>query len=114
MGALLADEYQEELISIGGTFGKGEFQNEGRRFPMPDEATIDGTLSKLGKDNLIVDLRLHTNEPSLKKWLSTENTMKGQDFEMFCIPLDAFDALYYTNHVSKVNYNTATLERMGN
>ena len=114
MGAILADEYKDKLISVGGTFGKGEFQSEGRSFPVPEETTIDGTLAKLDIDNLIVDLRQSTNGPDLEKWLHTETIMKGQEFEMFCAPIDAFDALYFTNNVSKIQYNEETMNRMSN
>jgi len=114
MGAILSDEFTDKMISVGGTFGKGEFENEGRSFPIPDEHTIDGELSKLGIDNLIVDLRHSTSKPKISKWLQNVNTLKGQEFEMSCMPLEAFDALYYTNKISKVRYNPATTERMGN
>ena len=40
--------------------------------------------------------------------------MKGQDFEMSCVPIEAFDAVYYTNNISKVQYSEATLNKMGN
>jgi erythromycin esterase len=114
MGAILSDEFNDKMISVGGTFGKGEFENEGRSFPIPDEYTIDGELSKLEIDNLIVDLKHSTSKPKVIKWLKSEHTLKGQEFEMSCIPIDAFDALYYTNKISKVRYNPATEERMGN
>ena len=114
MGAWLAEEFNDKLISIGGTFGKGEFRHEGRNFQPPNEATIDGLMAQLDLDNLIVDLRGAANQPGLNKWLNSENSMRGQEFEMFCVPIDAFDALFYTNNVSKVQYNRTTIERMRN
>lgn len=114
MGAILSDEFTDKMISVGGSFGKGEFENEGRSFPIPDGYTIDGELSKLEINNLIVDLKHTPSQPKLNEWLNSENTLMGQEFEMSCIPIEAFDAIYYTNKISKVRYNPATTKRMGN
>lgn len=114
MGALLAEEFEDRMISIGGTFGTGEFQNEDRSFPVPDATTLDGAMAVFGVDNLLIDLRQAMSESMLETWLERDKAIKGQDFEMICVPIDAFDALYYTNRISKVKYSESTLGRMGN
>ena len=114
MGSLLSDEFGDKMVSIGASFGTGEFENEDRSFEMPDENTIDGSLAKLGMDNLIVDLRKPAASEELRKWLMEENSIRGQEFEMHCVPIEAFDALFYTNKVSKVAYKAATQQRLNN
>ena len=75
---------------------------------------MNGILAKLKMEYLILDLKGKSESKEVKKWLNTENIMRAQGFEMTCIPSKSFDAIYFTNNVTKVNYNPTTLERLRN
>ena len=114
MGYTLNQALKGKMISIGASFNQGEFQNENRIFEPAEENTIDGTLAKLKMDYFLLDLKGKSENVEVKKWLNTDNVIRGQNFEMICIPVKSFDAIYFTNNISKVSYNPATLERFIN
>lgn len=114
MGYILNQELKDKLISIGASFNQGHFQAENRTFDPADENTIDGSLAKFNMDNFILNLKGQVEDKKVQKWLNSENVMRGQEFEMTCIPKKSFDALFFTNTISKVNYNPTTTERLRN
>jgi len=114
MGYILNEELKDNMVSIGGSFNQGEFQNENRTFEPAEINTIDGSLAKFKMDYFILDLRGQSEDKTVKEWLNTNNVIRGQEFEMICIPKQSFDAMFFTNIISKVQYNPATLERRRN
>ena len=86
MGTWLADEFDNRLVSIGAAFGKGEFASEGRVFEEPETGSIDGVLSTVNLENFLIDLRAPTENKGLSEWLTTEQTIRGQEFEMTPYP----------------------------
>jgi erythromycin esterase len=114
MGYILNQELKDKMISIGASFNQGEFQNENRTFEPAEINTIDGTLAKLKMDYFILNFKGPSEDKAVEKWLNTKNLIRGQEFEMTCIPIKSFDAMFFTNTISKVNYNPTTLERFRN
>lgn len=114
MGYIINQKLEDKMISIGASFNKGEFQNENRVFEPAEENTLDGMLSKLNTDYFILDLKGNQKSEEIESWLSTKKEMRAQDFETTCIPIKSFDALFFTNTISKVNYNQTTLEKLMN
>jgi len=114
MGYILSQELKNNMISIGASFNQGEFQDENITFEPAEPNTIDGTLAKLKTDYFILDLKGISKSEYIEKWLNTDKVIRAQGFEMTCVPVKAFDAIYFTNKVSKVNYNPTTLERLRN
>jgi erythromycin esterase len=114
MGYILNQELKDKMISIGASFNQGEFENENRTFEPAETSTIDGTLAKLNMDYFILNFKGQSEDKAVEKWLNTENVIRGQEFEMSCIPVKSFDAMFFTNTISKVNYNPTTLERFRN
>lgn len=112
MGNLLFQEFQDEMVVIGAAFGTGAFQEEGRIFEPPQENSIDGAFSLLALDYVLVDLRKDISNEAMRKWLQAEQVLRGQEFEMYCVPVNAFDAFFYTDKVTKVHYNPPTLDRL--
>jgi len=114
MGYILNQELKGKMVSIGASFNQGEFQNENITFEPAQENSIDGTLAKLKTEYFLLDLKGKSESAEVKKWLNSKNLIRAQGFEMTCIPLKSFDAIYFTNNISKVNYNPTTLERLRN
>jgi erythromycin esterase-like protein len=114
MGYLLHQALQDKMVSIGASFNKGEFQEENRIFEPTDSKSIDGVLASLEMPYFLINLNAKTENPEVEKWLSTENTMRGQEFEMSIAPREAFDAFFFTDSISKVRYNPLSLERFRN
>ena len=114
MGYILNKELKGKMVSIGASFNQGEFQNENITFEPAQENSIDGTLAKLKTEYFLLDLKGKSESAEVKKWLNSKNLIRAQGFEMTCIPLKSFDAIYFTNKVSRVNYNPTTLERLRN
>jgi len=114
MGYILHQELKDKMISIGASFNQGVFQNENITFEPAEENTIDGTLAKLKTEYFLLDLKGKSENMEVKKWLNTDKVIQAQGFEMTCIPKKSFDAIFFTNIISKVNYNPTTLERLRN
>ena len=114
MGYILNQELKDKMISIGASFNQGEFQNESRIFGPAGSGTIDGTLARLNMNYFILNLKSKSANSEVEKWLNTRNNLRGQDFEMTCVPVKSFDAMYFTDKISKVNYNPETLRKITN
>jgi erythromycin esterase len=114
MGYLLNRSYQDKMISIGASFKQGLFHEDNRTFKPALENTIDGELSKLNMDYFLLDLNGEPKDKIVDAWLNEINQMRGQEFEMYCKPIQSFDALFFTGTISKVTYNPRTRERMRN
>jgi len=114
MGYILNQALKGKMVSIGASFNQGEFQNENITFKPARENTIDGTLAKLKTEYFLLDLKGKSESAEVKKWLNSKNLIRAQGFEMTCIPVKSFHAIFFTNKVSKVNYNPNTLERLRN
>ncbi|RKY80999.1 hypothetical protein DRQ07_04880 [candidate division KSB1 bacterium] len=114
MGYILNQELKDKMISIGASFNQGEFQNESRIFGHAGSGTIDGTLARLNMNYFILNLKSKSANSEVEKWLNTRNNLRGQDFEMTCVPVKSFDAVYFTDKISKVNYNPETLRKITN
>ena len=114
MGYILNQKFGNSMVSIGASFNQGRFQNENITFEPAEPNTIDGTLAKLNTDYFILNLKGNSENNDIEEWLSKENVMRVQGFEMICIPKKSFDAIFFTNNISKVNYNPTTLEKLRN
>ncbi|MCD6566692.1 MAG: erythromycin esterase family protein [Bacteroidales bacterium] len=114
MGYILHQELKDKMISIGASFNQGVFQNENITFEPAEENTIDGTLAKLKRKYFLLDLKGKSENKEVEKWLNTDKVIQAQGFEMTCIPKRSFDAIFFTNNISKVNYNPTTLEKLRN
>lgn len=114
MGYILSQEFKTNMVSIGASFNQGRFQNENITFEPAEENTIDGTLAKLKTEYFLLDLKGKSENEEVKKWLNSENLIRAQGFEMTCIPVKSFDAIYFIDNISKVNYNSTALEKFRN
>ena len=114
MGYILNQKFGNSMVSIGASFNQGKFQNENITFEPAAPNTIDGTLAKLNTDYFILNLKGNSENNDIEEWLNKDNVMRVQSFEMICIPKKSFDAIFFTNTISKVNYNQTTLERLRN
>jgi erythromycin esterase len=114
MGYILSRELKDEMISIGASFNQGEFQNENRIFEPAAPNTLDGAFANFKMDYFILNFNGQTENETVEKWLNADNVIRGQEFEMTCIPKKSFDAMFFTNTISKVKYNPTTLERLRN
>jgi len=114
MGYILNQELKDKMISIGASFNQGLFQNEDITFASAEENTIDGTLAKMKMKYFLLDLKGKSENEEVKKWLNSENLIRAQGFEMTCIPVKSFDAIYFIDNISKVNYNSTALEKFRN
>ena len=112
MGYILSQRFKTNMISIGGSFNQGKFQDENITFEPADPNTIDGSLAKLKMEYFLLDFRGYTEDKYIENWLDTDKVIRAQGFEMICIPKKSFDALFFTNTISKVTYNPTTLEKL--
>jgi len=114
MGYILHQELKDTMVSIGASFNQGEFQHQNRTFEPAEKSTLDGTLAELDMNYFILDLKEKSEDKNVNTWLNTEKMIRGQEFEMTCIPEESFDAIFYIDNISKVSYNQNTLQRFGN
>ena len=114
MGDILNQKFGDNMVSIGASFNQGEFQEQNLTFEPAEPYTIDGTLAKLKTDYFILNLKGNSENKIVEKWLNTDKVIRAQGFEMTCIPKKSFDAIFFTNTISKVNYNPTTLEKLRN
>jgi erythromycin esterase len=114
MGYFLNQELIDRMVSIAASFNQGSFRNENKNFEPAGIHTIDGALATLDMEYFILDLNGKSKHDNVEQWLNTDQIIRGQDFEMICVPAEAFDAIYYTADISRVNYNPTTLERKRN
>ena len=111
MGYLLKKELGEDMVSIGAAFNHGEFQDWNRSFPYADSNTIDGTLAQLGMNFALIDLNGETDNEHVLDWLNTGNMLRAMDFYMTCVPIESFDAFYFTDSISRTTPNPESLLR---
>ena len=114
MGYILNQELKDNMISIGASFNQGEFQNWNRSFPPAEVNTLDGTLAKLNMKYFLLDLKGKTDNKDVINWLNTDKVIRGQEFEMTCVPTKSFDAIYFIDNISRVIPNQKSLERFRN
>jgi erythromycin esterase len=114
MGYILNQKLKDNMVSIGASFNQGAFQNENRTFEPAERSTIDGTLAEFNMDYFILNLKGKSEDKTVEEWLNSAKIIRGQEFEMTFIPKKSFDALFFTNTISKVNYNSTTLEKLRN
>ncbi|MDP8221074.1 MAG: erythromycin esterase family protein [Candidatus Stygibacter frigidus] len=100
MGYLLKKRYKEKLISIGGLYNRGEYVEWGRKFPPSDNSTLDGLFAQAGIPAFIFDLQNIDNKIVSNRFAQI-SIMHGQEFEMTCVPVKSFDALYYIDSISR-------------
>lgn len=114
MGYILNQKLKNNMVSFGASFNQGAFQNENRTFEPAERSTMDGTLAELNMDYFILNLKGKSEDKTVEEWLNSAKVIRGQEFEMTFIPKKSFDALFFTNTISKVNYNSTTLEKLRN
>lgn len=112
MGAWLHEEFADEMVSIGASFGRGQFVEEGRVFELPAQGHVGTVMASARLKNYLLDIRQKTEDLAMQQWLNSEQILRGQEFEMHCTPIDAFDALFFTDEVSRVRYNAQTALRL--
>ena len=114
MGYILSEELKDNIVSIGASFNRGEYQDWNRTFPPADENSIDGTIAKLGMKYGLFDLKGKTQNKEIQNWLNTTNIMRGQEFEMSSIPANSFDAIFFVDSITRTIPNQASLDRFRN
>ena len=114
MGSIMKDELGDDMVSIGAAFNQGYFAEEQRKLPAAGSNTIDATLSLTGFEYAIFDLQGESEDEDVKEWLNTPRIMQAQGFEMTCVPIDAYDAFYYTESISKTRLNQSSATRLRN
>jgi erythromycin esterase len=114
MGYILNQKLKDNMVSIGASFNQGAFQNENRTFEPPERSTMEGTLAEFNMDYFILNLKGKSEDKTVVEWLNSAKVIRGQEFEMSFIPIKSFDAMFFTNTISKVRYNPTTLEKLRN
>jgi len=114
MGYILGQELENNMISIGASFNQGEFQNWNKSFPPAEQITLDGTLAKLKMKHFLLDLKGKTDDKNVINWLNTDKIIRGQGFEMTCIPAKSFDAIYFVDKITRTIPNQKSSERFRN
>ncbi|MFC2097352.1 erythromycin esterase family protein [Bacteroidota bacterium] len=114
MGYILSQKLKNNMVSIGASFNQGNYNEWNRSFAPAQEKTIDGSIAKLNKKFLLLNLKGETDNEEVKNWLNTNNVILGQDFEMICIPIKSFDAIYYVDKISRTIPNQESLNRFRN
>jgi erythromycin esterase-like protein len=114
MGSIMKDELGDDMVSIGAAFNQGFFE-EGQRTPQPASSnTIDAALSMAGFEYAIFDLHAEAGDEIINEWLNSPHVLQAQDFEMTCVPIEAYDAFYFTESISKTRLNQSSVARLGN
>ena len=114
MGYLIKQELKEDMVSIGASFDKGDYPEWGKSFPAADPSTLDGVLAAAGMEYFLIDLKKSLDDNEVHKWLNSSQVMRAQDFDMSCIPIKSFDAMYFTSSISHTIPNEHSSERFRN
>ena len=111
MGFLLEKELDDEMISIGAAFFKGEYPEWNKSFPPADSNTIDEILTRSGMEYALFDLRKGVGNEAFNRWLNDKQILRAQDFEMSCIPIKSFDGFYFVENISRAIPNQRSADR---
>jgi erythromycin esterase-like protein len=112
MGVHLYKEYGNGMKAIGAAFNRGYFEINDRMIEPATKESLDGTFSQLNKEMFLLNLHTLTENPGANTWLNEKKVIRGQDFEMTCIPLQAFDAFFYTDQISRVKTNPGSASKL--
>lgn len=111
MGYLLEKELDDEMISIGAAFNKGEYPDWNKSFPPADSNTIDEVFTRPGMEYALFDLRKEAGSELFKDWMNGRQILRAQDFDMSCIPIKSFDGFYFVDNISRAIPNRRSAER---
>lgn len=111
MGALLEEKYQDDYVALGASFKQGRLQNQNQEIPPAPAHFVDGTFAELEKKAFLLDLQNLPKDNQAAAWMQKEQILQAQGFEMSCIPLDAFDAFFFIDHISQVTFSTSSAQR---
>jgi len=59
-------------------------------------------------------LKGKTDDKNVINWLNTDKIIRGQGFEMTCIPAKSFDAIYFVDKITRTIPNQKSSERFRN
>ncbi|MHC4695271.1 MAG: erythromycin esterase family protein [Planctomycetota bacterium] len=106
MTTYLSGQLGEDLVSFGFSFNRGDYP--GGPLPPAGRETVDGVLARVGLPRFVVDLR-----KAPKEWVGRKLRMRGQGGHADLIPLDAFDALFFVESITKTVPTSKARKRFG-
>jgi erythromycin esterase len=96
-------------VSIGFTFNQG--QGPDYSFPAADEGTVDGVLARVGLPLFLLDLRTAPAGGPAHAWLHRKQSMQGQGGMVGLVPAEAYDALIFTETITRAVPSARASER---
>lgn len=114
MGYLMKKHLGDNMVAIGGVFDHGHYAERDRTFLAANSSSVDGALAQMGYPLCLLNLKGDSENELVNEWLNSSNIMRGQDFEVTCIPGKSFDAIYFTESISRVTTNASSGERLRN
>lgn len=114
MGYILGQELQNDMITIGASFNRGDFGDWGQTFSPAEKGTIDGVIATTGFRYGLFDLKAKSGSAEVEKWLNSPQVMIGQGFNMTCVPSEAWDAIFFIDSVGRTVPNPASMTKFRN
>lgn len=114
MGYIMKQHLGDNMVSIGASFDHGYYAERDRTFIAADSSSVDGAIAQMGFSLCLLNLKGDSENDLVNEWLNSSNIMRGQDFEVTCIPVKSFDAIYFTESITKVTLNDQSAVRLMN
>ncbi|MCP4657754.1 MAG: erythromycin esterase family protein [bacterium] len=109
MAHYLSRDLGAEMVAIAFSFHRGEYP--GGPLPAAGDQTVDGVLARVGHPLFIIDLRSAPNAGPVDEWLHRKQQMRAQGGVVGLIPARAYDALLFTEKITRVVPSARARER---
>jgi erythromycin esterase-like protein len=97
-------------VAIGFAFHRGE--GPGFELPVADAEMVDGVLARVGMPLFLLDLRSAPDGSPARQWLQQKQPMRGQGGVVRLAPAEAYDALIFTETISRAVPNPRAIRRI--
>lgn len=101
MGYLLNQEFGGDMVAIGASYDGVSSEFEPSSNIPSDLCGIDKRISDLGIGDCLLNLNKETESSAITDWLNSESILLGQGFEMTFQLRKGYDALFFTQNVTK-------------
>jgi erythromycin esterase len=96
-------------VAIGFAFDRGE--GPGFELSAADPETVDGVLAQVGLPLFLLDLRSAPDGSPAWDWIRRKQPMRGQGGVVRLVPAEAYDALIFTETISRAVPNPRAVRR---
>jgi erythromycin esterase len=111
----LDKEMGDDLVTIAASFNRGNYSADGIHPPLildpAGDDFVDGALARTGIPLFILDFRNAPNEGPVADWLSKKRRLRSQHADMYLVPAEAYDAIFFIDRISRSEMTPKAVEK---